>query len=69
MELAAVLPFTFDYNLPVFTKDGGFPMIYPFRYWGDVLVSKAKAMIQEGIDKKEPFFAYVGISDINAQHQ
>jgi hypothetical protein len=45
---AAVFPFTFDYNLPVSTKDGGFPMIYPFRYWGDVLASKAKAMIQEG---------------------
>jgi N-acetylglucosamine-6-sulfatase len=49
---------------PVFSRNGGWPKIYPFQYWGDVMASKTKAQLQDGINKvklnpNNPFMAYV----------
>lgn len=54
-----MFPFTFDYERPVFSRNGGVPKLYPNQYWGDVHAAKVKAQLQDGISKNQPFFAFV----------
>ncbi|KAJ3326000.1 Extracellular sulfatase Sulf-1 [Boothiomyces sp. JEL0866] len=56
---AAVYPFTFDYDTPVFSKNGAKPQVYPNMYHTDVVANKTLAQIKDALSRNEPFFSYV----------
>ncbi|KAI8899367.1 alkaline-phosphatase-like protein [Globomyces pollinis-pini] len=56
---AAVYPFTFDYNNPVFSKNGAKPQLFSGQYNTDILTQKTLAQLKDAAVRDEPFFSYI----------
>ncbi|KAJ1565015.1 Extracellular sulfatase Sulf-1 [Nowakowskiella sp. JEL0078] len=53
-----VFPWTFRYEIPVFSKNGAWPTVYKGQYQTDVLTSKTLAFVDTAVKQNKPFFIY-----------
>ncbi|WIA39128.1 hypothetical protein OEZ86_005260 [Tetradesmus obliquus] len=56
---AAIHPWVFRYEYPVFARNGGQPTLYAGQYHTDVVASKARAQIQSAKKAGKPFYIQV----------
>lgn len=56
---ALVLPYTFDFNTPGFSRNGAEPNIYPGQYSTDVIADKGIAQIKTAVASGKPFFVQI----------
>ncbi|KAI9032020.1 arylsulfatase 2 precursor [Hyaloraphidium curvatum] len=57
-----VWPWTFDYEFPVFARDGGWPKIYWGAHQTDVVIEKTESFLKTALKKDQPFFLYTAPS-------
>ncbi|KAI8803656.1 periplasmic arylsulfatase, sulfate-repressible [Cladochytrium replicatum] len=55
---AFVYPWTFRFDIPVFSRNGEWPIIYKGQYQTDVLAQKTLAFVDSAVALKKPFFIY-----------
>ncbi|PNH11043.1 Arylsulfatase [Tetrabaena socialis] len=56
---ALVLPYTFDYNNPGFSRNGAPPNTYPGQYSTDVIADKGVAQLESAVASGKPFYAQI----------
>lgn len=58
-----VWPWTFDYEFPVFSRDGKWPKIHYGAHQTDVIIEKTESFLKAALTQKDkPFFLYTAPS-------